>query len=236
MTCGQLILLSLLVGLVLSQGISHLNNRNFKEKVNTHPFTLVYFYSSSCKFCQEFTPVFEKTARNPQVVSLNISFAKIDGPAYQNLTHSYEAFSYPTVALFWRGVELPVIYRQERKEKELVEWLVEITKPSYNPKVKEYFGKMSLADRIATKSALFHGKADSREFTVFDVAAKRDGYINWGLVEADSPKVLLADSEVIDFSDLAQLEKSIAKSYARLNEITEESWLKMADKSKSGDS
>jgi thiol-disulfide isomerase/thioredoxin len=229
-----ILLLSLLLALGLSQGVSHLNNRNFKEKVNTHPFTLVYFYSSSCQFCQEFTPVFEKTARNPQVVGLNISLAKIDGPAYQNLTHSFEAFSYPTVALFWRGVDLPVIYRQDRKEKELVEWLVAITKPSYNPKVRDYFAKMSLADRVATKSALFHGRPDSREFAVFDVAAKRDGYVNWGLAEADSPRAELADSEVTDFSDLAQLERSLAKAYARLHEISEESWLKMADKSKSG--
>jgi thiol-disulfide isomerase/thioredoxin len=38
--------------------IHHLTDKNFIEKVNDSPFTLVYFYSSGCKFCKEFTPKF----------------------------------------------------------------------------------------------------------------------------------------------------------------------------------
>lgn len=38
--------------------IQHLTDKNFQAKVNEAPFTLVYFYSSSCKFCKEFTPLF----------------------------------------------------------------------------------------------------------------------------------------------------------------------------------
>lgn len=44
--------------------IHHLNDRNFIAKVNESPFTFVYFYSSSCKFCQEFTPKFEKLSKS----------------------------------------------------------------------------------------------------------------------------------------------------------------------------
>ena len=55
-TWAQLMNLSLLaVGL---SGIAHLNERNFHNKTNETPFTLVYFYSSGCQFCKEFNPKF----------------------------------------------------------------------------------------------------------------------------------------------------------------------------------
>lgn len=50
--------------LATQSAIHHLNDRNFIAKVNESPFTLVYFYSSSCKFCQEFTPKYEKLSKN----------------------------------------------------------------------------------------------------------------------------------------------------------------------------
>jgi thioredoxin-like negative regulator of GroEL len=60
-----LLLLVLAALLVSTQAvIHHLTDKNFHAKVNEAPFTLVYFYSSSCKFCKEFTPVFEKLSKN----------------------------------------------------------------------------------------------------------------------------------------------------------------------------
>jgi thioredoxin-like negative regulator of GroEL len=51
-----LLILLLLVG--TQALIHHLTDKNFHTKVNEAPSTLVYFYSSSCKFCKEFTPLF----------------------------------------------------------------------------------------------------------------------------------------------------------------------------------
>jgi len=47
---------------------------------------------------------------------------------------------------------------------------------------------------LESKSALFYGKKDSWEFKAFDVLAKRDGFINWGYIEAELPKLILGDT------------------------------------------
>lgn len=43
---------------------THLADKNFYEKINSSPFTFVYFYSSSCQYCKEFTPKFEKLSKS----------------------------------------------------------------------------------------------------------------------------------------------------------------------------
>jgi hypothetical protein len=39
----------------------------------------------------------------------------MDGPAFENLTHSLDVFSYPSVLLFRKGINLPIHFRRERK-------------------------------------------------------------------------------------------------------------------------
>ncbi len=117
--------------------IHHLTDKNFKTKVNESPFTLVYFYSSSCKFCKEFTPIFEKLSKNKQLIALNISFAKMDAPTFKDLAHGYEAYSYPTIAVFFKDIALPVLYRKARTEKDLLEFLQIIIKPFEHPALLE---------------------------------------------------------------------------------------------------
>lgn len=85
-----LLVVLLSTALITAQAaITHLNDKNFIKKVNESPFTLVYFYSSTCKFCKEFTPKFEKISKNSQLISLNVTFAKMDAPSYQNFTKQY---------------------------------------------------------------------------------------------------------------------------------------------------
>ena len=59
------------------------------------------------------------------MLDLGVVFAKMDGPAYQNLTHSLEVFSYPSVVLFKRGVNLPLLHQKERSEKEVVKFVLD---------------------------------------------------------------------------------------------------------------
>jgi len=94
--------------------IHHLSDKNFVAKVNEAPATLVYIYSSSCKFCKEFTPIFEKVSKNAELLRLNYSFAKIDGPLFKDTVQAFEAYSYPTIAVFFKGVSLPILYRKAR--------------------------------------------------------------------------------------------------------------------------
>jgi hypothetical protein len=38
----------------------------------------------------------------------------MDAPTYKDLAQSYEAYSYPTIGLFFKGIPQPVIYRKAR--------------------------------------------------------------------------------------------------------------------------
>jgi thiol-disulfide isomerase/thioredoxin len=109
------LLLPLLLATTLAV-LTQLSPKNFEQKVNDSPYLLLYIYSSSCAHCREFTPTFERLSKHPELQQLSVAFAKMDGPAYENLTHSLEAFSYPTLLLFKKGVPLPLHYRRERKE------------------------------------------------------------------------------------------------------------------------
>jgi thioredoxin-like negative regulator of GroEL len=122
--------------------IHHLNDKNFESKVNEAPVTLVYIYSSSCKFCKEFTPIFEKLSKNAELLKLNYSFGKIDGPLFKDTVQAFEAYSYPTIAVFFKGIYLPILYRKAREEKPLVEFLTNILKSFENQALLSDINKM----------------------------------------------------------------------------------------------
>jgi len=46
----------------------------------------------------------------------------------------------------------------------------------------KYKDTINHTQAILQKIAYFHGQKDSREFSWWDVASKRDGYIRWGFV------------------------------------------------------
>ena len=70
------------------------------------------FHHDRCQFCQQFTPKFEQLAK--VYPGNNINFGKIDAVTYSDVASKYDVFSYPTIILFWRGIDLPIHYRQER--------------------------------------------------------------------------------------------------------------------------
>lgn len=41
----------------------------------------------------------------------------------------YDVYSYPSVALFWKGIDMPIFYRKDREVAELLEFLKAHTKP-----------------------------------------------------------------------------------------------------------
>lgn len=81
-------LLVVLLGSQTSAAVAHLSEKNFISKLHENENTLVYIYSSSCNFCKEFTPIFQELSQEASLQALNLAFAKMDGPAYENLTHS----------------------------------------------------------------------------------------------------------------------------------------------------
>jgi hypothetical protein len=46
----------------------------------------------------------------------------------------------------------------------------------------KHLSNLTSASRIRFKIAILYGKKDSKQFELFDVIAKRDGFLNWGYV------------------------------------------------------
>jgi thiol-disulfide isomerase/thioredoxin len=65
-----------------------------------------------CQYCQTFTPKFEKLAKIHNHTGLILG--KIDGPAYPQITEKYKIYSYPSITLFWQGIDAPIFYVKER--------------------------------------------------------------------------------------------------------------------------
>ncbi len=81
---------------------STLNMTNFEATVTGEGITLVDFWAEWCGPCKMFGPIFEQTAtENPDV-----TFAKVDTEAEQQLAGSLGIMSIPTLMIFRDGIQL----------------------------------------------------------------------------------------------------------------------------------
>lgn len=81
---------------------STLNMANFEATVTGEGITLVDFWAEWCGPCKMFGPIFEQTAaENPDV-----TFAKVDTEAEQQLAGSLGIMSIPTLMIFRDGIQL----------------------------------------------------------------------------------------------------------------------------------
>lgn len=79
-----------------------LTMETFEETVTSDGITFVDFWAEWCGPCKMFAPVFEQTAdENPDV-----TFAKVDTEAEQQLAGSLGIMSIPTLMIFRDGVQL----------------------------------------------------------------------------------------------------------------------------------
>ena len=81
---------------------STLNMDNFEATVTGEGITLVDFWAEWCGPCKMFGPIFEQAAtENPDV-----TFAKVDTEAEQQLAGSLGIMSIPTLMIFRDGIQL----------------------------------------------------------------------------------------------------------------------------------
>lgn len=79
-----------------------LNMKNFQSTVTGEGITIVDFWAEWCGPCKRFGPVFDQVAsENP-----DITFAKVDTEAEQQLAGAIGIQSIPTLMVFRDGVQL----------------------------------------------------------------------------------------------------------------------------------
>lgn len=79
-----------------------LNETNFESTISAEGLTLIDFWADWCGPCKMFAPIFEKASE----AHPNVTFAKVDTEAEQNIAAMCGIQSIPTIMVFRDGILL----------------------------------------------------------------------------------------------------------------------------------
>ncbi len=79
-----------------------LNEANFESTISAEGLTLIDFWADWCGPCKMFAPIFEKASE----AHPNVTFAKVDTEAEQNIAAMCGIQSIPTIMVFRDGILL----------------------------------------------------------------------------------------------------------------------------------
>jgi len=77
-----------------------ISSENFEDTISTNDIVLVDFWAEWCGPCKRFGPIYEKTSEQYD----DVTFAKLDTDANQQLTNQLDIQGIPTLMAFREGV------------------------------------------------------------------------------------------------------------------------------------
>ena len=89
-------------------------------------YTLVYFYAPLCRFCKEFSPIFEQLKQyyGEQTGSdTYVHIAKIDAYKYKNVFKSQNIKSFPTIKLYINNGTGSISYNGPRTSQDIIKFI-----------------------------------------------------------------------------------------------------------------
>ena len=105
-----------------------LNEENLGIATHEFKYLPILFYSPSDPNCKNAIAEFEKASM--KLRKENFVFGKIDSDVSSEIIRYFRVEAIPSIALFYLGK--PEFYEGEKKEKEIIDWVLEKTKRDYN--------------------------------------------------------------------------------------------------------
>lgn len=126
--------------------IVELNDGNFKQFIQSHPFVMVKFYNPGCSNCKAMAPEYDKVAANIYNSKRPYIIAGIQVSTNENTANEQMISQLPALKLFIRGK--PIDYLEERQADIMLRFI--------DNSFKKHFSSHELlaSDEITAKLAL----------------------------------------------------------------------------------
>ncbi len=173
-----LCLMTCFVGLIASMEINQMSmiefdDNSIQETLEQSEYSLIYFYSDSCKYCRKFDPTFEnlsilynndKERSRFQILKTNARFNK-------KLSELFKISKYPSLKLLDYKTKRIYDYEDDRDLQNLIGYIDR--KLNINPNYDNFNTKVKYADDI---KAFEHEDDDANEQLVFFMAGYLPGW------------------------------------------------------------
>ena len=80
-------------------------------------------YSKDCGYCKEIEPICTELEQEIK----NVTFVEMIGPDHQDFLTQYKVTHFPTLTLFHKYLDLPIIHYGPRDKKSLEAWINFVT-------------------------------------------------------------------------------------------------------------
>ena len=155
-----------------------IDENNFGFALREFKYLLILFYSTDDPNCQEFIPEYEKIASI--LKKDNFVLAKIDADKSPLIIRHFNVQIFPSIMLLKKTV--PVDYKGEKKQEQIISWLKEQTKKEY--KILGTKEELEEFKKQHDLCLIFFGKNDNIRNEI-DLAERKMDDIPMGIVNSE---------------------------------------------------